>query len=94
MVVTMVFFQQLVVPALFLSKTLAIEISPEGGCLKCGSDCLTAVRAALPRCVQPTVALGEAIVGDDLEFTIPEGRKFKVIIIFQRFFFNQMLSVA
>ena len=49
------------------------NISLEGGCLKCGSSCLTVVRSALPGCVAPTLAAGGALAGGDIDLNISEG---------------------
>ena len=48
------------------------NISLEGGCLKCGSPCLSAVAAALPACVDPGVAVGGGVL--DLRITAGIGQ--------------------
>eukprot|EP00092_Neocalanus_flemingeri_P061271 GFUD01073626.1.p1 GENE.GFUD01073626.1~~GFUD01073626.1.p1 ORF type:complete len:238 (+),score=53.26 GFUD01073626.1:99-812(+) len=48
------------------------NISLEGGCLKCGSPCLSAVRGALPGCVAPGLAAGGALAGGDVDLNISE----------------------
>ena len=49
------------------------NISLEGGCLKCGSPCLSAVAAALPACVDPGVAVGGTIGGGVFDLSITAG---------------------
>jgi len=48
------------------------NISLEGGCLKCGSPCLSAVSAALPGCVSPALAAGGALAGGAEDLNISE----------------------
>jgi len=48
------------------------NISLEGGCLKCGSPCLSAVAAALPGCVAPTLAAGGALAGVEGQLVVSE----------------------
>ena len=50
------------------------NISLEGGCLKCGSPCLSAVAAALPGCVAPTLAAGGALAGVEGQLVVSEGQ--------------------
>merc|ERR1712066_169547 len=39
------------------------DISPEGGCLKCGDSCLSKVQDSLPGCLAPALAAAGAWVG-------------------------------
>ena len=39
------------------------DVSSEGGCLKCGEDCLPAVQESLPNCLAPALAAAGAFVG-------------------------------
>ena len=59
------------------------NISLEGGCLKCGSPCLSAVAAALPACVDPGVAVGGTIGGGVFDLSITAGRGTKSL--YQKF---------
>ena len=55
------------------SSQPVFNISLEGGCLKCGSPCLSAVSAALPGCVSPALAAGGALAGGAVDLNISEG---------------------
>jgi len=46
------------------------NISLEGGCLKCGLSCLSAVESALPACVAPGLAVGGTIAGGVFDLSI------------------------
>jgi len=46
------------------------NISLEGGCLKCGLSCLSAVESALPACVTPGLAVGGTIAGGVFDLSI------------------------
>merc|ERR1712142_16937 len=58
------------------------NISLEGGCLKCGQSCLSAVESALPACVAPGLAVGGTIAGAgfDLSITSDVFRCVKVVV--------------
>ena len=49
------------------------NISLEGGCLKCGSPCLSAVAGAVPGCVAPGLATGGALAGGGVDLNISAG---------------------
>ena len=50
-----------------------VNISLEGGCLLCGSPCLSSVIAALPTCVAPALAAGGALSGVPVDLSISTG---------------------
>jgi len=66
------------ISTLFVASVTAQEIQPqpvfnislEGGCLRCGSPCLSAVIAAVPECIAPGLAVGGAISGVPLDLNI------------------------
>merc|ERR1711936_1223290 len=39
------------------------DVSPEGGCLKCGDSCLSSVQESLPGCLAPALAAAGAWAG-------------------------------
>ena len=61
---------------IFFSKPKPVfNISLEGGCLRCGSPCLSAVIAAVPECIAPGLAVGGAISGVPLDLNISTGKE-------------------
>ena len=53
----------LTVPANQLGVQGSFAVSPEGGCLQCGEDCLPAVQESLPSCLAPALAAAGAFIG-------------------------------
>ena len=39
------------------------DVSPDGGCLKCGDSCLSSVQESLPGCLAPALAAAGAWAG-------------------------------
>ena len=68
------------------------NISLEGGCLKCGSPCLSAVAGAVPGCVAPGLAAGGALAGGVVDLNISAGISSNNIQTYVHNFCGQMCS--
>merc|ERR1712241_99670 len=53
----------LLLPLLLSASAEQFNISSEGGCLKCGDSCLSAVQESLPGCLAPALAAAGAWAG-------------------------------
>merc|ERR1711874_52529 len=56
-------FSFLLVSTVLTQEGSVFDVSSDGGCLKCGEDCLPAVQESLPSCLAPALAAAGAFIG-------------------------------